>query len=71
MMDTILMILLGILCTGVVLFIGIIALIVLSIPFKVVYRLYEWFFTSYGQMAQVRWKQGDFTDYRNYWPWNW
>lgn len=40
-------------------------------PFKVVYRLYEYLFTSYGQMAQVRWKQGDFTDYRNYWPWNW
>ena len=71
MMDTIILILLCILYIGVALFVGMLALIVLSIPFKVVYRLYEWFFTSYGQMAQVRRKQGDLTDYRNYWPWNW
>ena len=71
MIDTVLMILLCILYIGVALFVGMLALVVLSIPFKVVYRLYEYFFTSYGQMAQVRWKQSDFTDYRNYWPWNW
>lgn len=68
--DWIILILLGILYITVALFTGILAIILLSLPVKIVYRIYHWFFTSYGQMAKLRYEQGDFTDYENYWPWS-
>lgn len=41
----------------------IIALVILRFVYKIAKFIYRWVFTSYGQMALIRWEQGDFTDY--------